>query len=69
MPEIAEEHKMLQELVRKFVDEELMPLEKNVLEREASGGVGGLSEEEEEPLFAKCKELLMVWVRDVEMQI
>ena len=47
MPEIAEEHRMLQDLVAKFVDEELIPLEKNVLEREASGGVGGLSAEEE----------------------
>ena len=68
MPEIAEEHKMLQELVRKFVDEELMPLEKNVLEREASGGVGGLSEEEEEPLFAKCKELGL-WALDAPEEV
>ena len=39
MVKIAEEHKMLQDLVAKFVDEKLMPLEKSVLDREASGGL------------------------------
>lgn len=68
MPEIAEEHRMLQDLVAKFVDEELIPLEKNVLEREASGGVGGLSAEEEAGLFAKCKELGL-WALDAPEEV
>ncbi|MCA8930227.1 MAG: acyl-CoA dehydrogenase [Alphaproteobacteria bacterium] len=68
MAQIAEEHRMLQELVAKFVDEELMPLEKNVLDREASGGVGGLSAEEEAGLFAKCKELGL-WALDAPEEV
>ena len=35
--ELAEEHRMLKELVRKFVDTQLMPLENSVLAREAAG--------------------------------
>ena len=68
MVQIAEEHRMLQDLVAKFVDEELMPLEKNVLEREATGGVGGLSAEEEAGLFAKCKELGL-WALDAPEEV
>ncbi len=68
MVQIAEEHRMLQDLVAKFVDEELMPLEKNVLEREATGGLGGLSAEEEAGLFAKCKELGL-WALDAPEEV
>ncbi len=68
MVQIAEEHRMLQDLVAKFVDEELMPLEKNVLAREATGGVGGLSAEEEAGLFAKCKELGL-WALDAPEEV
>ncbi len=68
MVQIAEEHRMLQDLVAKFVDEELMPLEKNVLDREASGGVGGLTAEEEAPLFARCKELGL-WALDAPEEV
>lgn len=68
MAQIVEEHRMLQELVAKFVDEELMPLEKNVLEREASGGAGGLSAEEEAGLFAKCRELGL-WALDAPEEV
>jgi acyl-CoA dehydrogenase len=68
MVQIAEEHRMLQDLVAKFVDEELIPLEKNVLEREASGGVGGLSAEEEAGLFARCKELGL-WALDAPEEV
>src|SRR6201747_1689397 len=42
--EIAEEHRMLKDLVAKFVRDELIPLEPGVLAREAEGkglGVGG----------------------------
>ena len=35
--ELAEEHRMPKDLVRRFVDEELMPLEAGVLAREAQG--------------------------------
>jgi acyl-CoA dehydrogenase len=52
-----EEHRMLQDLVAKFVDRELIPLEPAVLKREANGGKLGLSDEEKAPLLAKCKEL------------
>ncbi|HKK31085.1 MAG TPA: acyl-CoA dehydrogenase family protein [Alphaproteobacteria bacterium] len=68
MAQIPEEHQMLQELVAKFVDQELMPLEKNVLEREASGGVGGLTEEEQAPLLEKCKELGL-WALDAPEEV
>jgi acyl-CoA dehydrogenase len=36
--ELAEEHRMLKELVTRFVRDELMPLEGKVLAREAEGG-------------------------------
>lgn len=35
--ELSEEHRMLKDLVRHFVEDELMPLEAGVLEREAKG--------------------------------
>jgi acyl-CoA dehydrogenase len=54
---VNEEHRMLQELVAKFVDRELIPLEPAVLKREASGGKLALTNEEKAPLLAKCKEL------------
>jgi alkylation response protein AidB-like acyl-CoA dehydrogenase len=57
MFELAEEHRMLQELVAKFVIQELRPLERAVMAREAGGGTVALTEAEEAPLFAKCKEL------------
>ncbi|MFZ4748715.1 MAG: acyl-CoA dehydrogenase family protein, partial [Sphingomonas sp.] len=44
--ELAEEHRMLKDLVRKFVDAELVPLENTVLERESSGKGSYLSTEE-----------------------
>ncbi len=44
--EISEEHRMLKELVHRFVKDELMPLEAGVLQREAEGK--GLSIEEKD---------------------
>ena len=44
--ELSEEHRMLKELVHRFVDDELMPLEADVLKREAEGK--GLSIPEKE---------------------
>jgi alkylation response protein AidB-like acyl-CoA dehydrogenase len=52
-----DEHRMVQELVQKFVERELMPLEATVLKREASGGKYALTEEELAPLHAKCREI------------
>ncbi len=62
--QLSEEHRMLQELVAKFVDRELMPLEKAVLAREARGEKYGLTAEEEAPLLEKCRELGL-WALDV----
>lgn len=61
--EFAEEERMLLDLVDRFVENELMPLEKAVMEREAAGGAHALTEEEEAPLLAKCKELGL-WALD-----
>ena len=44
--ELAEEHRMLKDLVRRFVDDELMPLEAGVLAREADGKGLGLAPDE-----------------------
>ncbi len=62
--ELAEEYRMLQELAAKFVDRELMPLEAAVLAREANGQPIALTEQEEAPLLAKCRELGL-WGLDV----
>ena len=43
MFELSEEHRMLQDLVAKFVDRELIPLEKAVLAREMSGQKSSLT--------------------------
>jgi acyl-CoA dehydrogenase len=48
--ELAEEHRMLADLVTRFVDDELMPLEGAVLAREAEGGGLGLSGAEHQRL-------------------
>jgi len=64
MFEISEEHQMLKDLVAKFVERDLMPLEKAVLAREMSGQKSGLTEEEETKVLATCKELGL-WGLDV----
>ncbi|RVT99283.1 acyl-CoA dehydrogenase family protein [Rhodovarius crocodyli] len=64
MTALSEEDRMLQELVSKFVQNELMPLEAAVLKREAEGGKYALTEAEEKPLLAKCQELGL-WGLDV----
>jgi acyl-CoA dehydrogenase len=68
MFEIPEEHRMLQEMVAKFVDNELMPLEAAVLKRETQGDKTALTEAEEAPLLAKCKELGL-WGLDVPEEL
>lgn len=66
--EFAEEERMLIELVDKFVANELMPLEKAVMAREAAGGPVALLPEEEGPLLAKCRELGL-WALDAPEEI
>ncbi len=62
--ELPEEYRMLQELVAKFVQRDLMPLEERVLAREARGEAASLTEEETAPLNEKCRELGL-WGLDV----
>ena len=53
----SDEHRMVQDLVAKFVARELMPLEAAIVAREAAGGRYALTEAEEAPLLARCAEL------------
>jgi acyl-CoA dehydrogenase len=55
--ELAEEHRMLKDLVRHFVDDELMPLEAGVLAREAEGRGLGLAAEENARLDEASRKL------------
>jgi len=55
--ELGEEHRMLKELVARFVGDALMPLEPKVLERESRGEGAGLTESERKPIDAKAREL------------
>ena len=66
--DLIEEHVMLRELVAKFVDNELMPLEKVVLAREAAGGELALTAEESAPLLGKCRELGL-WALDAPEEV
>ena len=59
---------MLRDLVAKFVDRELMPLERAVLAREANGEKLALTSAEETPLLAKCRELGL-WALDVPEEL
>ena len=59
---------MLRDLVKKFVRNELMPLEKNILERFASGQPAALTDEENQKLFKQCKELGL-WALDVPEEV
>ena len=45
MYQVNEEHQMLRDLVKKFVRNELMPLEKNILDRFASGQPASLNDD------------------------
>src|SRR3954467_8600124 len=62
--ELCEEHRQLQDLVARFVDKELMPLESRIIEREIRGEHPTLSPEEAAPLLAQCRELGL-WALDV----
>jgi acyl-CoA dehydrogenase len=55
--DLTEEHRMLKDLVGRFVKDELMPLEEGVLMREAEGKGSGLTAEEKERVDHRSKEL------------
>ncbi|HYW03305.1 MAG TPA: acyl-CoA dehydrogenase [Gammaproteobacteria bacterium] len=55
--ELSEEHRMLSDLVARFVRDELMPLERVVLEREAAGDGARLTGEESAAIDARSREL------------
>lgn len=55
--ELSEEHRMLKDLVRHFVDDELLPLEAAVLEREANGHGLGLTKAETEKIDEVSRKL------------
>ena len=61
--ELNEEHRMLKDLVQKFVRNELMPLETAVMEREASGNGAYLSPDERARLD-KVSKALGLWSLD-----
>jgi len=54
---LTDEHRMLKDLVARFVREEFLPLEKAVLEREAAGLGVFLTAEERAPLDAQSRSL------------
>jgi acyl-CoA dehydrogenase len=54
---LSEEHQMLKDLVHRFVEDELMPLERATLEREAAGQGAYLTPAERAPLDRKSREL------------
>jgi len=64
MFELSEEHQMLKDLVAKFVERDLMPLEKAVLAREMAGQKSALTRDEEAKVLSACKELGL-WGLDV----
>ena len=55
--ELIEEHRMLQELVARFVRENLIPLEQKVLERDAQGQGAYLTQEERDRIDARSRDL------------
>lgn len=66
--DFAEDHRMIIDLVSKFVDDKLMPLEKAVMAREAAGDPVSLLPDEEDPLLAECKELGL-WALDAPEEV
>lgn len=55
--QLAEEHRMLKDLVAKFVRDQLIPLEPTILARDAAGESVALTAEERAPIDAVSKEL------------
>jgi acyl-CoA dehydrogenase len=55
--ELEEDHRLLQDLVARFVREMLIPLEQKVLERDASGQGAYLSHEERDRIDARSRDM------------
>jgi acyl-CoA dehydrogenase len=55
--ELQEDHRLLQDLVARFVRETLIPLEQKVLERDAGGQGAYLSHEERDRIDARSKDM------------
>ncbi len=55
--DLADEHRMLQELVARFVREQLLPLERDALAREATTGQLTLLSDDQQRLDAVSREL------------
>ena len=66
--ELNEEHRMLKDLVARFVRDELVPLEPAVLEREASGQGASLTQEELARIDDRSKELGL-WGLDAPVDV
>lgn len=65
---LADEHRMLLDLVERFVEDELMPLEPAVLAREAAGGEAKLTREETDRIDARSRELGL-WGLDAPIDV
>ena len=65
--ELCEEHRQLQDLVARFVDRELMPLEPRIIERESAASTDP-HPGRATPLLAKCRELGL-WALDVPEEL
>jgi alkylation response protein AidB-like acyl-CoA dehydrogenase len=65
--EIDQESQMIIDLVAKFVDQELMPLEAGVIEREIDGQALKLTEQQEQALIEKCQQLGL-WALDAPLE-
>ena len=66
--EFDDEEQMLLDLVERFVEDRLMPLERAVMAREAAGGPLELTEDEERPLLELCRELGL-WALDSPVEM
>lgn len=66
--EIPEDHRMIKDLVARFVRDELLPLEPVLLAREASGGGISLTAEERKRIDARSRELGL-WGLDAPAEI
>lgn len=55
--ELPEEYRQLQALVETFVEQELLPLESNYLQREAAGEHAQLSAEELQKVHQRCRDM------------
>lgn len=66
--ELLDEHRMLQDLVARFVRDELLPLEATVLQREASGGRTMLLPEEQARLDTRSQ-ALGLWGLDAPLEL